>query len=88
MRKPALYSQTVRRGPAVEPRPGQGGQARAAAPAETPGTAATAGRGWRSTLSRAAVNPRVMWAALALLSALLLLAAGAAVGGSCPVSAL
>jgi S1-C subfamily serine protease len=72
MRKPALYSQTVRRAPAAEPRHEAGGQAIAAAPADAPLTEASSGTGWRAALSRAAVNPRVMWAALALLSALLL----------------
>ncbi|MDP2261595.1 MAG: trypsin-like peptidase domain-containing protein [Hydrogenophaga sp.] len=72
MRKPALYSQTVRREPAVGPRAPQGEQARPAAPAEAQDTVPARGAGWRSSLSRAAVNPRVMWAALALLAALLL----------------
>jgi S1-C subfamily serine protease len=37
-----------------------------------PPPAWAARRGWRASLARAAVNPRVMWAALALLGALLL----------------
>lgn len=71
MRKPALYSRTARA------RPGAGG---APVPAdiggETPAadTAVRPGRGQqlRAGLARAAINPRVMWAALALLAALLL----------------
>lgn len=71
MRKPALYSRTARA------RPGAGG---APVPADSGGempaaeTAVRPGRRqrWRSALARAAINPRVMWAALALLAALLL----------------
>lgn len=71
MRKPALYSRTARA------RPGAGG---APVPADSGGetpaaeTAVRPGRGQRlrAGLARAAINPRVMWAALALLAALLL----------------
>ncbi|MDP2407862.1 MAG: trypsin-like peptidase domain-containing protein [Hydrogenophaga sp.] len=75
MRKPpALYSRSVRAVPA----PG------GARPAETPGATDSpalvgeaqpvpgARRGWRADLAWAAASPRVMWAALALLGALLL----------------
>lgn len=58
MRKPALYSRSVRAAPA--------------APADAPGPQAAPGPArWRHALCRAAVHPRVMWAALALLAALL-----------------
>jgi len=60
MRKPAFYSQSR--------------SAAAAAPA-TPVAAAVEpprARPWRAALARAAVNPRVTWAALALLAVLLL----------------
>jgi S1-C subfamily serine protease len=60
MRKPALYSRSVRAAPAAP----------ADAPAPGP-QAATEPARWRHALGRAAVNPRVMWAALALLAALL-----------------
>lgn len=73
MRKPALYSQTVRRGSPAQPREEAGRPGEPSATAEPSGEAVRAGgAGWRGTLSRAAVNPRVMWAALALLAALLL----------------
>ena len=66
MRKPALYSRSARAAPVAEPV----GDGAAAAPPAT-GTVSRRSR-WRSGLSAAAVNPRVMWAALALLGALLL----------------
>lgn len=62
MRKPALYSPSRR---SVPQRPA------AAAPAARPRSALPASR-WRTALARAAVNPRLMWAALALLATLLL----------------
>ena len=58
MRKPALYSRSVRVAPAV--------------PAAPEPQAAPEPARWRQALGRAAVHPRVMWAALALLAALLL----------------
>ena len=62
MRKPALYSRSDR-GPAARvPEP----------PVADPVVPGAARARWRSVLSAAAVNPRVMWAALALLAALLL----------------
>ena len=62
MRKPALYSRS--RPPAA---------ALPAAPsASQPPVEPPRVRPWRAALARAAVNPRVMWAALALLGALLL----------------
>ena len=70
MRKPALYSRSVRaapaapRAPGVRPDPALASEAAAPAP-RAPGR-------WRAGLARAAVSPRVMWAALALLGALLL----------------
>ncbi len=60
MRKPALYSRSVRAAPAAP----------ADAPAPGPQAAPEPAR-WRQALGRAAVHPRVMWAALALLAALL-----------------
>ncbi|HEX5739630.1 MAG TPA: trypsin-like peptidase domain-containing protein [Hydrogenophaga sp.] len=71
MRKPALYSRTARA------RPGAGGAPVPADSAgETPATEAVVPPGrrqrLRAGLARAAVNPRVMWATLALLAALLL----------------
>lgn len=71
MRKPALYSRTARA------RPGAGGApVQASSDGKTPATetAVRTGRGQRlrAGLARAAINPRVMWAALALLAALLL----------------
>ncbi|MBA4267265.1 MAG: peptidase S1 [Comamonadaceae bacterium] len=72
MRKPALYSRTARA------RPGAGGvPVPDSRGDETPHTglvAVSPGRRQRvrNSLARAAVNPRVMWAALALLAALLL----------------
>ncbi|MGI9216420.1 MAG: S1C family serine protease [Hydrogenophaga sp.] len=61
MRKPALYSRSVRTAPAVPAEvPAPGPQAEPQQPR------------WRRALGRAAVHPRVMWAALALLAALLL----------------
>ncbi len=61
MRKPALYSRSVR--------PTVASAAEQAAP--VPQNVREPGR-WRQALARAAVNPRVMWGALALLAALLL----------------
>ena len=62
MRKPALYS-----------RSGRSTAAQATAPAVVPPVPEPPrARPWRAALARAAVNPRVMWAALALLGALLL----------------
>ena len=58
MRKPALYSRSVRVAPAV--------------PAAPEPQAAPEPARWRQALGRAAVTPRVMWAALALLASLLL----------------
>lgn len=58
MRKPALYSRSVRAEPAVPAAP-------------EPAVAPEPPR-WRQALGRAAVSPRVMWSALALLAALLL----------------
>lgn len=60
MRKPALYSRSVRAAP----------DAPADAPAPGPQAAPEPAR-WRQALGRAAVHPRVMWAALALLALLL-----------------
>ena len=60
MRKPALYSRSVRAAPAAP----------ADATAPGPQSAPEPAR-WRQALGRAAVHPRVMWAALALLAALL-----------------
>lgn len=60
MRKPALYSRSVRAAPAAP----------ADAPAPGPQAAPEPAR-WRQALGRAAVHPRVMWAALALLALLL-----------------
>jgi S1-C subfamily serine protease len=59
MRKPALYSRS---------------RSAAAAAPDTPVAAVDPPKAqpWRAALARAAVNPRVMWAALALLGALLL----------------
>ncbi|MDM7948146.1 trypsin-like peptidase domain-containing protein [Hydrogenophaga sp.] len=62
MRKPALYSRSDR-GPTVRvPEP----------PMADPVVPGAARARWRGALSAAAVNPRVMWAALALLATLLL----------------
>ena len=61
MRKPALYSRSAAAAPpeaASAPEPPA--QASAAEPVR-----------WRQALARAAVNPRVMWAALVLLAVLL-----------------
>ncbi len=60
MRKPALYSRSVRAAPAAP----------ADAPVPEPEAVPEPPR-WRQALARAAVHPRVMWAALALLAALL-----------------
>lgn len=61
MRKPALYSRSAAAGlPEAAPAPEPPAGATAAEPAR-----------WRQALARAAVNPRVMWAALALLAVLL-----------------
>ncbi len=62
MRKPALYSRSARPAAAVAAEP--------AAPVPQTQPAPERAR-WRQALGRAAVNPRVMWAALALLAALL-----------------
>lgn len=61
MRKPALYSRSVRTAPAA---PAEVSALGPQAEPEPPR--------WRQALGRAAVRPRVMWAALALLAALLL----------------
>jgi len=62
MRKPALYSRSARAGPVLpEPPPRE-------AVAEVPARRSRL----RTVLAHAAVSPRVMWAALALLGALLL----------------
>ncbi|MFW5331514.1 S1C family serine protease [Hydrogenophaga sp. ZJX-1] len=74
MRKPALYSRSARAGPA----PAGGHPVGLDAPPDTdrvvtgPPPVRTARRGWRAGLARAAINPRMMWAALAFLGALLL----------------
>lgn len=74
MRKPALYSRSARAGPA--PAGGRPVDSDTLPSADEPVTerppARIARRGWRAGLARAAINPRVMWAALALLGALLL----------------
>jgi S1-C subfamily serine protease len=74
VRKPALYSRSARASPA--PADGRLVDLSESASAEVtvnvPVPARAARRGWRAGLARAAVNPRVMWAALALLGALLL----------------
>jgi len=62
MRKPALYSPSRRQRP---PQP-------AVAVPDSQSVAASPPPAWRATLARAAVNPRLMWAALALLATLLL----------------
>src|SRR3990167_11515104 len=67
MRKPALYSRSVRAAPAVPGVPDVGPD-----PALESEAATRAPGRWRAGLARAAVSPRVMWAALALLGALLL----------------
>ena len=73
MRKPALYSRTARARPGVadarDPAHAEAAeQAHQAAVAEAPGR----WKRWRAALTRSAVNPGVMWAALAVLSGLLL----------------
>lgn len=71
MRKPALYSRTARARPGAGGAPvpvDSGGETPAAETAVRPGR----GQKLRAGLARAAINPRVMWAALALLAALLL----------------
>jgi len=60
MRKPALYSRSVRAAPAAPSDAAVPGPQAAPEPAR-----------WHQALGRAAVHPRVMWAALALLAALL-----------------
>ena len=74
MRKPALYSRSARAGPA--PAGGRPVDSDTLPSADEPVTerppARIVRRGWRAGLARAAINPRVMWAALALLGALLL----------------
>ncbi|MBE0589921.1 MAG: trypsin-like peptidase domain-containing protein [Hydrogenophaga sp.] len=74
VRKPALYSRSARAGPA--PAGGRPADAvdsgNAEAPVTGPVPIRVPRRGWRAGLARAAINPRVMWAALALLGALLL----------------
>ena len=74
MRKPALYSRSARAGPApAGGRPVDAVESGSAdAPVTGPMPIRVARRGWRAGLARAAINPRVMWAALALLGALLL----------------
>ncbi|MDO8903449.1 S1C family serine protease [Hydrogenophaga sp.] len=66
MRKPALYSRTARARPGVD-----GAPAPAAMGGETPARHGRIQR-LRASLGRAAINPRLMWAALALLASLLL----------------
>lgn len=71
MRKPALYSRTARARPGAGGAPVPtdiGGETPAVETAERPGRP----QRLRAGLARAAINPRVMWAALALLAALLL----------------
>lgn len=71
MRKPALYSRTARARPGAGGAPvppGGGGETAATEAVAIPGRT----QRLRASLARAAVNPRVMWAALALLAALLL----------------
>ncbi|MBU4520396.1 MAG: trypsin-like peptidase domain-containing protein [Gammaproteobacteria bacterium] len=74
VRKPALYSRSARAGPA--PAGGRPVDSDTLPSADEPVTerppARIVRRGWRAGLARAAINPRVMWAALALLGALLL----------------
>ncbi|HAX22937.1 MAG TPA: peptidase S1 [Hydrogenophaga sp.] len=74
VRKPALYSRSARAGPApAGGRPVDAVESGSAdAPVTGPMPIRVARRGWRAGLARAAINPRVMWAALALLGALLL----------------
>lgn len=67
MRKPPLYSRSVRVGPAPEVERADG-PAPSAAPASPDHTARPH---WRARLSRAAVSPRVTWSAWLLLLALL-----------------
>ena len=62
MRKPALYSRSGRPKALAVPD----------APPPQPTVEPPPARPWRAAVSRAAVNPRVMWAALALLGVLLL----------------
>ena len=66
MRRSVLYSPSARPGPAAD-----GARVAPEAPATGASPAAAPGH-WRQMLARAAVNPRAMWAALALLGALLL----------------
>lgn len=71
MRKPALYSRTARARPGVDGAPApavMGGETPVPASAVLPGRS----QRLRASLGRAAINPRVMWAALALLATLLL----------------
>jgi S1-C subfamily serine protease len=74
MRKPALYSRTVRRSAERSALEGAALTAPAQPEPEAPGAAPleTGRRPWRKRLAQAWVNPRWMWAAMALLSALLL----------------
>ena len=69
MRKPALYSRSARAVPAPAP-VGEG--AAEVQPAPSPASKVSRRSRWRAGLSAAAVNPRVMWLALALMGALLL----------------
>ena len=69
MRKPALYSRSARAVPAPAP-VGEG--AAEAQPAPSPASKVSWRSRWRAGLSAAAINPRVMWLALALMGALLL----------------
>ena len=66
MRKPALYSRSARAGPA----PAAVSDAPVVEPPTVP--APSRSRRWRAGLAAASVSPRVMWAAMALLGALLL----------------
>jgi len=74
VRKPALYSRSARAGPA--PADGRavdsGSPPRVEESVAEPPPVRVARPGWRAGLARAAINPRVMWAALALLGTLLL----------------
>ena len=74
MRKPALYSRSARASPL--PAGEHPENAREFAGADVPVNASETDRlarpGWRVGSAQAAVNPRVMWAAMALLGALLL----------------
>jgi S1-C subfamily serine protease len=68
MRKPALYSRSARAVTAAAP----AAESEAAQPAVSQTGKAPRRQRWRAGLAAAAVSPRVMWAALALMGALLL----------------